>query len=71
MKEAKITAIVHHADSINSGLDIVRDGDPFYAWRVGEVTYYFNELENIVKICNRTLETIEKITRETAIEQLR
>lgn len=71
MKEPKITAIVHWADSINSGLDTVQGGDIFYAWRIGEVTYYFNELDKIVTICNKTLETIEKITREKAIKQSR
>jgi hypothetical protein len=66
MKEAKITAIVHHADSINSGLDFIRGTEPFYAWRIGEVNYYFNDLDNIRKICNRTLEAIEKIYRAQA-----
>ena len=72
MEQTKITAIVHHADSMDSGLDIVDGGvlDKFYAWRIGEVHYYFDELENIVKICNRTLEAIEKITREDAVKEI-
>ena len=48
MNEPKIVATMHHADSINSGLDIVgRDTpDRFYAWRIGEVFFIMKHPEH-------------------------